>query len=351
MHHFFLLGLLLLLSACKDVQSLQVRDGPYVSKGPKQWQALWVCDGLAKSYTFPPLIEPRVIEKCGLSAQLQVDPAKRPAISYPAVQKLAVLSDIHGQFDVMKRLLTANHITDDAGNWIFAKGHLVVVGDVFDRGDKVTEVLWLLYQLEQQALAVGGRVHLLLGNHEVMTLNGDLRYMHKQYQLVENVLDKSIPQLYGKDTVLGQWLQTRNVLVKIGDMLFAHGGFNPELAKQERSLAEINHIFTANLIEDKRFVREDFAKYLHKSDGLIWYRGYFRAPKATEQDIALLKSVYGVKHIIVGHTTQDQVVGLYDNAIIAVDSGIKRGQSGEILIVVEDRFYRGLLDGSRIPLN
>ena len=36
----------------------------------------------------------------------------------------------------------ADHIVDDGGNWAFGQGHLVVVGDVFDRGDEVTEILW-----------------------------------------------------------------------------------------------------------------------------------------------------------------------------------------------------------------
>jgi hypothetical protein len=350
MRNLLLLGLLLLLCACSDVQPSQLKDGPYVLKQPNQWQALWVCDGLAKSYSFPPLTEPKVIEKCGLRAQLRAEPAKRPAIYFPPAEKLAIFSDIHGQFDLMKRLLIANNIIDDEGNWQFKKGHLVVVGDVFDRGDKVTESLWLLYQLEQQAKDAGGQVHYLLGNHEVMILNEDLRYLNEKYSQVESVLGRSIPQLYSQDSLLGQWLQTRNVLVKIGELLFVHGGFNPELAKQGRSLDEINQIFTANLIVDEAHPRQGFTQYLHKSDGPIWYRGFFRPPKAAEQEIDLLKSTYGVNHIIVGHTTQEQILGLYDNAIMAVDSGIKRGQSGEMLLVDKDRFYRGLLDGSRILL-
>lgn len=345
-----LLILSLLLAACSDIDQSEVRDGPYVLKLTEQWQALWVCDGLVKSYSFPPLTAPRTVEKCGLSAHLQPNPAQRPAISYPAVNKLAVFSDIHGQFGIMTQLLRAHHIIDENNDWNFAQGQLVLVGDVFDRGPQVTESLWLLYQLEQQAKAAGGQLHFLLGNHEVMTLNGDLRYLNEKYHLVEQTLNRSISTLYASNTVLGQWLQTRNVLVKIGDLLFTHGGLNPELARQQRSLAEINQVFTEHLLKQPDQPREGFAHYLHKSDGPIWYRGYFRSPQASESDITLLKSTYDVNHIIVGHTTQDQILGLYNNAVIAVDSGIKRGKSGEILLIEQGHFYRGLLDGSRRPL-
>src|SRR5690606_18087899 len=144
MRIYILLVMSLLLAACSDIDQSDVRDGPYVLKLPEQWEALWVCDGLAKSYSFPPLTESRTIEKCGLSANMQPAPAQRPDIIYPAVDKLAVFSDIHGQFSIMTKLLRAHHIIDNDDNWAFGQGHLVLVGDVFDRGPQVTESLWLL---------------------------------------------------------------------------------------------------------------------------------------------------------------------------------------------------------------
>ena len=48
-------------------------------------------------------------------------------------------------------LLKNNKIIDEDLKWTFGDGHFVIVGDVFDRGDKVNEVLWFLYDLEIQA--------------------------------------------------------------------------------------------------------------------------------------------------------------------------------------------------------
>ena len=95
--------------------------------------------------------------------------------TYKNVKKVAALSDIHGQFDLAVKLLVNNKIIDKKLNWRFGKGHLVIAGDIFDRGPKVHETLLLIYKLAQQAKKKGGRVHFLLGNHEYMVLHNDLR--------------------------------------------------------------------------------------------------------------------------------------------------------------------------------
>ena len=74
----------------------------------------------------------------------------------------------------------AGKVIDTDLTWSFGDGHLVIVGDVFDRGPNVTECLWLIYRLEQEASAAGGAVHFLLGNHELMVMRGDLRYLNER---------------------------------------------------------------------------------------------------------------------------------------------------------------------------
>ena len=96
------------------------------------------------------------------------------------INKIAALSDIHGQYDLVIKLFKNNKIIDDNLNWIFGDGHLVITGDIFDRGDTVNEVLWFIYKLEAQAENNGGRVHYLLGNHEYMIFYNDLRYIHEK---------------------------------------------------------------------------------------------------------------------------------------------------------------------------
>lgn len=340
-----------LVLASLAVRADSLDDGPYVFTGQPNWQAWWVCAGKARSQALVVAQQVVNIEDCGLHAQLYPTEAERPALVHEEKPlKLAAISDIHGQFGLFKTLLKVHKIIDAQGNWQFGQGQLVITGDIFDRGPRQTEALWLIYQLQHQAHTAGGKLHFLLGNHEVMVLNGDLRYLNDKYEKVAKVLNRSFPALYGEDTVLGQWLRTRNVLVKVGDMLFLHGGLHPELAKEGRTLTEINQVFSGQLVEDKNNPREGFTRYLHKTNGPIWYRGYFRFPKASDEDIDLLRSHFGVNSIVVGHTTQEQVSSFYDGKVIAIDSGIKNGESGEMLLIENGKRYRGLLDGSRVSL-
>ena len=124
--------------------------------------------------------------------------------TFNGIRKVAAFSDIHGQYDLLVSLLVNNKIIDKDLNWIFGGGHLVIVGDIFDRGDKVNEILWLVYDLEVQAKEKGGRVHYLLGNHEYMVLYNDLRYIHDKYHISSKLLDLDYDQLYGNNTVLGR---------------------------------------------------------------------------------------------------------------------------------------------------
>ena len=71
------------------------------------------------------------------------------SISLP--DKLIAISDIEGNFEKYYQLLYANKVIDTHYNWIFGNGHLDIVGDLVDRGDYVTQCLWLTYHLEQEA--------------------------------------------------------------------------------------------------------------------------------------------------------------------------------------------------------
>ena len=65
---------------------------------------------------------------------------------YKNVKKIVALSDIHGQYDLAITLLKNNNIIDKNLNWKFGKGHFVIAGDIFDRGNKVHETLLLVYK-------------------------------------------------------------------------------------------------------------------------------------------------------------------------------------------------------------
>ena len=278
--------------------------------------------------------------------------------SFNRVKKIAALSDIHGQYDLLIELLQNNKIIDKNLNWSFGKGHFVIVGDIFDRGDKVNEILWFIYELEMQAKNAGGRVHYLLGNHEYMVLYNDLRYIHEKYNIVSKLLNLEYDQLYGDNTIIGRWLRSKSTIVKINDILFTHGGISEDFISQEGfNINKINNTMRKSiprLKELRNFRKNGQLKDLYNmyfgSNSLIWYRGYFEGV-LIYTDISNILKLVDANHIVVGHTSNKKVVQLYDNKIIGVDSSIKKGKYGELLIIKNKRFFRRTLEGRTYNLN
>ena len=268
---------------------------------------------------------------------------------YTGVKNFITISDIHGQFDLFVKLLKTYKVIDKDYNWSYGKGHLVINGDVFDRGPRVTESLWLIYKLEKQAKESGGKVHYILGNHELMILNNDLRYMNEKYLTTTKIMGKSYPQLYADNTILGQWLRTKPVMVSINDFLFVHGGISPELIKKNISIEKMNQLFI-NQITGKdwhNILYDSTLSFLMDNKGPIWYRGYF-TNTFKESEVNQILDYYHMKHIVVGHTTLSNIAYLFHGKIIGVDSGIKFGDYGEIFIYKNGKLLRGTLSGGTI---
>lgn len=334
-------------------EKIIINDGPYVFNQDNYIQAFWLCNGDVENVTYQKELLPKIfVNRCNHPVMVdRINFDKIPTLEFYGDFPVVATSDFHGQYDVMMALLINNGVVDKNLQWSFGDGHFVITGDVFDRGDKVTEILWFLYRLEKEAEIAGGKLHLLLGNHEVMVLNGDLRYLHPKYVEVAKKLNQPFEDLYGKGTVLGDWLRSKPVLVKINNMLFAHGGFHPSLATEKRTLKSINKVFKTNLVKSELAQpREGWGKYLHKSNGPIWYRGYFKDDGASSQEIDLLLEHFDISHLVVGHTSQKQVETRYQGKVIAIDSSIKKGSYGELLFVDGDKLWRRTLKGEKLLL-
>jgi hypothetical protein len=330
-------------------------DGPYVSYGQDELTARWICDGEAVKETYPATRWPVTVPaRCGYPRPVQVRAPVGADDSLPVqgVRTVVAVSDIHGQFDLLVRLLQANGVIDADWNWALGDAHLMVSGDVFDRGARVTEAFWLLYTLQGQARAAGGGVHMMLGNHETMVLYDDLRYLNDRYWESAKALGTSYPALYGADTVIGNWLRGAPGLGFINDMVFLHGGISPQFQALGLAPEEVNARYRASLGLPRHVVRSD-PRYVPLYDGKtspIWYRGYFRPGELTQADVDAIAGRLGVRHMVVGHTSMNQVGGYFDGRVIAIDSSIKAGENGELLFVEDGVMSRGLLDGSRAPL-
>jgi hypothetical protein len=269
---------------------------------------------------------------------------------YKGVKNLIAISDVHGQYDLFIKLLLQYKVVDKKLNWIFGSGHLVVLGDIMDRGPKVTEALWLVYQLEKQAEQAGGKVHFLLGNHELMVINNDARYINAKYLESSRLLETTYDKLFSENTLLGSWLRKRPVMVKINDILFVHAGISVDFIKQGLNIEESNTLFINKIIGNTwdNILRDSTLTFMAGDLGPIWYRGYFTDLHLKEYQIDHILKYFDSKHIIVGHTSLPNITSIYDKKIIGIDSNIKMGDYGELLIYKNDEFYRGTTNGNLI---
>ena len=195
-------------------------------------------------------------------------PAQREAVwEWTGVPRVVAIGDLHGSYDKLVRLIDSAGLVDTGLAWSGGADHLVVAGDFLDRGSGGREIMDLLRQLQQEAIASGGRVHVLLGNHEVMNLMRDTRYVSpaafldfsdeetkedrragwRSYsrsrvgQAGFAQIRRDFQQLYPEgffgrqrafelDGEYGAWLATLPAIVKIDGVLYVHAGLTEDFA-------------------------------------------------------------------------------------------------------------------------
>lgn len=310
-------------------------DGPVVRRqGEDKWTASWYC-------------EDRVYTQEGRGAKLDITCAGKqhqfplgPAIAATQTQnelpaRLVVLSDIEGNLTFLDAALKKMEIVDDQGNWRFANNQIIFVGDSVDRGRDTYAVLWRIYALSQQAHAAGGKVHMLLGNHEQYLLLGKLKSAHPEHVYSAQQLG-GYTNIYASDTIIGDWLRKQTVIAKFGNVLFAHGGINPAFVQHTNSVEDINQTMW-DYWQGKSTGKLSFDIVMAQT-GVSRYRGYFSAsstdsPSAKTEDVRKVLKAFNASHIVVGHTIVDKISFLHDKGVIAVD--VNDDQSAKELLVFE----------------
>jgi len=232
---------------------------------------------------------------------------------------MLALSDIEGDFLALKTMLQGAKVMDKQFNWTFGNGHLMLVGDFFDRGTNVTECLWLLYKLEAEAEAVGGKVHFILGNHEILNLQDNTAYVRRKYLENADFIGEDYKNWYDQNSELGRWLRSKNAVEKIGDYVFCHGGISPELANTRLGLYEINRIARQHLGKPNEAIADADAKAIFDlRTGIFWYRSIAKNLISKEEVSAVLQFA-GAKRMVIGHTLQPDLTALYGGRVICID--------------------------------
>ncbi len=195
--------------------------------------------------------------------------AQAAQVQWSGVDRVIAFADVHGAYTELHSLLRDTVVLDAEDRWAAGTSHVVSLGDLLDRGADSRKVLDLLMKLQREAQTAGGNLHVLLGNHEVMNLLGDLRYIdaaeYAQYVDLEPAAErerqraiwqqqctapcapfdqKFPPGYFGHLAAFapagkyGQWLLTLPVAITINDTLFMHAG--PSRSLQGLTLPELN---------------------------------------------------------------------------------------------------------------
>lgn len=279
---------------------------------------------------------------------VKLHPVKRPEWSYPQTDKVFVMSDPHGRLDCVISLLQGNNIIDENYQWNFGNNHLMVIGDIFDRGYDVPQIFWLFYKLEEEAAQAGGQVSFLLGNHEPLVTANDLRYTKDKYKQLAEKLGMTYPELFGPETELGKWLGTRNTMQTIGNDLYVHAGLGKDFYDHNLDIPTVNEEMSRALFMSKpeRKALSPLTAFLYGNDGPIWYRGLVRSEEKyhpiSSDSLQMIMDRYGAQHIIVGHTIFDDISTFYDGKVIDVNVDNKKNREekkGRAMLIENGIYY------------
>jgi hypothetical protein len=187
---------------------------------------------------------------------------------WTGVERLVVIGDVHGSYDKLLPLLKGTNLVDDDLIWIGRESHLLFLGDLIDRGPLEKMVLDLVSRLEGEAKAAGGGIHIVLGNHEVLNIIGDLRFVKgrgfSDFADLEQAADRRAAlgrfrgapynvgmssgevaaafnethpegyfgrlRAFAPDGIYGKWLMEKPAVVKLNGYLFLHGGLTDDVA-------------------------------------------------------------------------------------------------------------------------
>jgi hypothetical protein len=308
-----------------------------------------------------------------------------PATTQSVPARIVAVGDLHGDFSAWLDIARDAGLIDPKNDWAGGRTVLVQTGDITDRGPDSLKIIRHLQQLDRQAKAAGGRVVVLLGNHEAMMVTGDLRYVDPgeyaafadrrsaQRRLAAFEANKTAitaymvqkrPDLASEPAIraawiaetplgkvehnsawapsgeLGKWAATLPAVAKIGDTIFVHGGISANYALVP--IVEINRRARVAL----QVGEQSPESIINDENGPLWYRGLITrtgspAGRPTiENELTVALKAMGGKRIVVGHTpTLKGVTILYGGRLVQIDTGISKHYGGPLgwLEILGDR--------------
>jgi hypothetical protein len=220
--------------------------------------------------------------------------------------------------------LVHNGVLDDAGNWIDESTTVVSVGDTVGRGHQDRDVLEFIKEMSTEH-----RWLQQLGNHEIMQLRDDWRYVVDGDGIGFGSLAAREAALE-RGSELGDWLRELPPIRIVGDNIFIHAGLSDELNVGRTPEDMHDELRTFLDVSQPRVVYND----------LIWSRDLIRdahagVPGTCEHVERIIAGLPGTSRIWLGHTTVQSLAGssqteplvFCDGQLYGIDVGISRWMS------------------------
>lgn len=277
-------------------------------------------------------------------------------------RRIVAFGDVHGDLEATRGALRLAGAINEQDRWI--GGELVVVqtGDQLDRGDQERAILDLFERLRVESRAAGGAFHALLGNHELMNARGDLRYVTEggfaDFQEAVEYDPRDSLEVWDRESgsfrpgTLADFephqrarmaafmpggpyavlLAQRQVILRIGDTVFVHGGVLP--GHVAYGIDEINRAAQAWLRGDA-----DLPPVLSGSESPQWTRLYSSDPDSVACEVLEeVLTALVAERMVMGHTRQDGIASACGSHAWLVDVGMAAYYGGpiEVLEIVGD---------------
>jgi hypothetical protein len=310
--------------------------------------------------------------------------------------RIVAVGDVHGAYDNFVEVLRMTGLVDEEVRWVGGKTHLVQTGDLLDHGIDTRQVLDLLIRLEKEAEKAGGRVHALLGNHEVMNVLGDLRYVDpREYEAFRTsrsrdlrerflrltvegaraeaeaggrdfddkayraTLEEEAPlgfvertQAFSPEGRYGRWIRERKVVARVNEIVFLHGGLTPEVAAL--GCEAINETVHRQLTRDvKQTMRDPLATLTASLTGPLWYRGLASEDEGTfAPAVAQILRDMDARAVVVGHTVTKtgRIQHRFGGRVVMIDAGMKPHNARAALEIGPDGGMVAIYPGAREPI-
>jgi hypothetical protein len=266
---------------------------------------------------------------------------------HAAPGRLIAIGDLHGDVSATRAALRLGGAIDDSDRWIGKDLTVVQTGDELDRGDEERDILDLFERLKTAAAASGGQVITLNGNHEVMNVQGDFRYVTPGGITAfagvrpRSPFAKSAPAPFEDRAAAflpgGAYaleLAKREVIAVVGDTVFVHGGVLP--AHVRYGIDKLNSETRDWMSGNARGAPDIVAS----EDGPVWVRAYSLEPVAASACDMLgeVLAALHVRRMVVGHTVQKTgITSGCDDRVYRIDVGLSRYYGDGPIQVLEIR--------------